>query len=141
MAAAAHRPSAPEAFRPAQFVRRFRDVGQDGVNLASLAAGDHAGCEGNQFGFWAAAARRKLGCEFLVNRDVVERAKIVLQILEVFLVAGQSLRASVAGIKRFEKIQRVAQFFYCDTQLVTRVGVYFTGFLGLPSRLAGSPLE
>src|SRR5258707_15797763 len=72
--------SNPEFFCSAQSVRRFRNFGQYWLDIASLAARDHACREGNQFRLRAAATRRELGREFLVNRDIVECSKIVLQI-------------------------------------------------------------
>ena len=73
--------------------------------------------------------------------DVVEVAETILKPLKAVFVVGQDLRIYRAGEKAFEEVGRLAQFFHCNSKLMTIANIQFAYFFRSPFRLFGPAIE
>jgi hypothetical protein len=115
---------------PGVFVRSL----QKRLNFALFAAGHDPACKGLRMGrlcAWPSCRSR----QFLVNLDVVESAKSILQARQTSLKVGQTLSRSAAEHVP-EKIAGIAKLLDRDPQLVALLAIKLSDlFRFLPYRL------
>ena len=78
--------------------------------------------------FCARLSCRGLRRQFLVNLDVVEGAKAILQVRQARLETRQTLLRSAAGEQVPEKIACIAQLLHRDPQLMALLAIKLSDF-------------
>jgi hypothetical protein len=122
---------------PGIFVRSV----QERLNFALLAARHETNGKGLAAPFCGRLSCNQLRRELLVNLDVVESTKPILQVRQASPKTKQTLLRCVAGEQVSKKIACIAELLDCDPQLMALLAIKLSDPFRFLHRLLGTPHE
>jgi len=122
---------------PGIFVRSV----QKRLNFALLAARHDTNGKGLAAPFCRRLSCNQLRRELLVNLDVIEITKPILQVRQASLKARQTLLRCVASEQVSKKIACIAELLDCDPQLMALLAIKLSNLFRLLYRLLSTPRD